>query len=165
MTPDATYCTRHPSVETGLRCGRCETPICPRCMVMTDVGARCPDCAPSRKLPQFELGAIWIARAAGAGAAAGAAVGIAWGVLFPGFVGFFMIFLGLGIGWVVSETIGLATNRKSGPTLQMIGALSVVAAYLVRNVVAGFDIVPSNDFGGLLAVLAGIIMAINRLRF
>ena len=40
-------CARHPSVETTLRCGRCETPICPRCLVHTPVGARCPDCGQS----------------------------------------------------------------------------------------------------------------------
>jgi hypothetical protein len=42
---DTTFCSRHPKVETGLKCGRCGTPICPRCMVYTPVGIRCPDCA------------------------------------------------------------------------------------------------------------------------
>ncbi|HEX2914551.1 MAG TPA: B-box zinc finger protein [Chloroflexia bacterium] len=44
-TEKVVYCARHPEVETGLRCGRCDTPICPRCMVHADVGIRCPDCA------------------------------------------------------------------------------------------------------------------------
>ncbi len=38
-------CLRHPAVATGLRCARCGTPICPRCLVHAPVGARCPDCA------------------------------------------------------------------------------------------------------------------------
>src|SRR5947207_8198116 len=38
-------CARHPNVETVLRCGRCETPICPKCLISTPVGARCPTCA------------------------------------------------------------------------------------------------------------------------
>ncbi|WJW66975.1 hypothetical protein OZ401_000221 [Candidatus Chlorohelix allophototropha] len=42
---DTTFCKRHPTIETGLKCGRCGTPICPRCMVYTPVGVRCPDCA------------------------------------------------------------------------------------------------------------------------
>lgn len=42
---NVTYCARHPQVETLLRCGRCEAPICPRCMVHSGVGIRCPDCA------------------------------------------------------------------------------------------------------------------------
>jgi len=43
-------CTRHTNVETALTCGRCEKPVCPRCMVHTDVGIRCRDCAPARPL-------------------------------------------------------------------------------------------------------------------
>ena len=39
-------CQRHPSVETALSCGRCETPICPHCLVHSDVGIRCRKCAP-----------------------------------------------------------------------------------------------------------------------
>jgi len=44
---DITYCRRHPKIETGLRCARCDTPICPRCMVYSSVGLRCPDCEQS----------------------------------------------------------------------------------------------------------------------
>ncbi len=39
-----TVCYRHPQVETGLRCNRCNRPICPRCARQTPVGYRCPDC-------------------------------------------------------------------------------------------------------------------------
>jgi hypothetical protein len=38
------YCYRHPEVETGLRCNRCNKPICPKCAQRTPVGFRCPDC-------------------------------------------------------------------------------------------------------------------------
>ncbi|WP_318208241.1 MULTISPECIES: rhomboid family intramembrane serine protease [unclassified Streptomyces] len=37
-------CHRHPEVETGIRCTRCEKPICPACMVSASVGFQCPDC-------------------------------------------------------------------------------------------------------------------------
>ncbi|MFE5618181.1 rhomboid family intramembrane serine protease [Streptomyces sp. NPDC056470] len=37
-------CYRHPDVETGIRCTRCDKPICPQCMVSASVGFQCPDC-------------------------------------------------------------------------------------------------------------------------
>lgn len=36
-------CYRHPDRETGIRCTRCERPICPDCMVNASVGFHCPD--------------------------------------------------------------------------------------------------------------------------
>ncbi|MEU6735484.1 rhomboid family intramembrane serine protease [Streptomyces physcomitrii] len=37
-------CYRHPDRETGVRCVRCDRPICPECMVSASVGFQCPDC-------------------------------------------------------------------------------------------------------------------------
>ena len=37
-------CYRHPDRETGVRCTRCEKPICPECMVSASVGFQCPEC-------------------------------------------------------------------------------------------------------------------------
>jgi membrane associated rhomboid family serine protease len=40
----AVCCYRHPDRETGIRCTRCERPICPACMVSASVGFQCPEC-------------------------------------------------------------------------------------------------------------------------
>ncbi|KPH99631.1 Peptidase S54, rhomboid domain containing protein [Actinobacteria bacterium OK006] len=37
-------CYRHPDRETGVRCTRCERPICPECMISASVGFQCPEC-------------------------------------------------------------------------------------------------------------------------
>ena len=37
-------CYRHPYEEAGVRCIRCERPICPSCMVTAPVGFQCPEC-------------------------------------------------------------------------------------------------------------------------
>ncbi|MDQ1683914.1 MAG: hypothetical protein QOC82_651 [Frankiaceae bacterium] len=37
-------CYRHPDRETGVRCSRCDRPICPDCMIAASVGFHCPEC-------------------------------------------------------------------------------------------------------------------------
>lgn len=41
-------CVNHPNEITFVRCGRCEAPICVRCMVDTPVGKKCRACARNR---------------------------------------------------------------------------------------------------------------------
>jgi hypothetical protein len=162
---DTFFCARHPGVETVLRCGRCETPICPKCVVFTDVGARCPTCAPSRKLPQLEVGPVWLARGGLAAAAAGAVVGVLWGLLLPGTFGLLGILVGAGVGYCIGETVAVATNRKAGTVLQTIAGIGAVLAFLVHNVVAGHALIPTNDIWGIGAALAAIFVAVGRLQF
>lgn len=37
-------CYRHPDRDTGIRCTRCERPVCPECMISASVGFQCPEC-------------------------------------------------------------------------------------------------------------------------
>lgn len=157
-------CARHPETETGLACGRCETAICPKCVVTTDVGARCPACAPTRKLPQFEIGPIWLLRGAAAALIAGLALGTAWHIFLAGRLGFFSLMVAFAIGYAVAEAVSLATNRKAGPPLQIAAASGVAVAYVTRNLLLGIPALPTDDLFGYVVVVVGMIVASNRLR-
>jgi hypothetical protein len=163
-------CATHPNVETELACGRCGKPICPRCLVYTPVGTRCRDCAQMRRLPTYQVPVSYIVRGIGAAGAAGAAIGGLWGLLLRqsggvyGAYGFFVFFLALGIGYGVGEAVSRATNRKRGAALQGVAAAGVVLAYLVRNLVEGSGLIPSNDLYGYILVGIAIVVAIGRLR-
>src|SRR4051794_26338114 len=54
-------CYRHPDRETGIRCTRCDRPICPDCMVSAAVGFQCPECVregrKTTRAPRTALGA------------------------------------------------------------------------------------------------------------
>jgi hypothetical protein len=163
---DVTFCARHPRVETVLRCGRCDTPICPRCLVQTPVGARCPDCANVRRLPTIDVTPIYLARGVAASLVAGAVTGAFWGFLSSGrginFVGFFLIFLAMGIGYCVAEAVSLSTNHKRARTLQYIAGGGVIFAYFVHSVVAYGVLIPQNDLWGMLAAGFGAFWAAQR---
>jgi hypothetical protein len=152
-------------VETALRCGRCGTLICPRCLVQTPVGSRCPDCANVRRIPTVDIAPLFIARGLGAALLAGLAVGAFWGYATGGrgFVGFFLFFIALGIGWAISESVSLATNRKRGLPLQVCAVVGVVLAYLVQNVIAGDSILPAGDIWGYFAAVIAAVFAWQRL--
>jgi hypothetical protein len=162
-------CATHPNVETELSCGKCEKPICPRCLVHTPVGARCRECAQVRRIPTYNMSSTTFARAAGGALAGGIAIGTAWWFFNAITYVFFGVIAGLAIGYAVGELVSLATNRKAGPPLQAIAVGGAILAYVVRT---GLLLGVGNwgtrdlraDLGGLIVVtLAGFIAA-GRLR-
>ena len=48
------YCANHPNVETELTCGRCDKPVCTRCIVHTEVGIRCRQCCGDRQGSDYQ---------------------------------------------------------------------------------------------------------------
>ena len=155
-------CARHPKVETGLSCGRCDTPICPRCVIQTDVGARCPACVPRQRPVGLEVGTRYLAQGLGAAAGAGAALGAIWGLLLPptgvGGFGFFGLILAAFIGYLIAQTVSRAANRRTSTTIQLIAVLGVFIAYLVRNLVGDQVLFVENDVAGYAsAIVAGAV--------
>jgi cation transport ATPase len=158
-------CAVHPSVETELACGRCGKPICPRCLVMTPVGARCRDCAHLRRLPTYQVGTAFLLRGLVAALAVGAATGALWAFLFSPRAGAFIgLFVGLGLGYAVGESTSWAANRKRSPVLQGMAVVGVLLAYVVRNLVEGGTLFQTNDVFGYVVVAVAVFIAIGRLR-
>jgi hypothetical protein len=170
-TPEeAVYCARHPEVETYLRCGKCDTPICPRCLIQTPVGARCRDCANISRLPTLNVTPVFFARGMIAAGVSGALVGVVW-ALFTGGAGgfglFFAILIGLGVGYAVSEAVTRSTNFKRGPALQFCAVLGVILAYLVQENLTPGGISFSGPLmrqGDLIAAIVGAVFAVSRLK-
>jgi hypothetical protein len=169
---DVVYCKRHPQVETVLRCGRCETPICPRCLVQTPVGARCRECANVRMLPTFEVKPEFVARAVAGGLLGGAITGAVWGFTLGSDPRVFFVFgiigvaiIALVIGWAVSELVALATNRRRGPVFQACAVAGCIVAYVVHNIVGGGALFIAGDLWGYLAIAGAAFFAASRLRY
>lgn len=74
---DVMYCAKHKKTPTNVRCGRCDTPVCPKCLVFAPVGVRCRDCGKPPKLPQYQVSLPLLLRALAASLVVGAAGGLA----------------------------------------------------------------------------------------
>ena len=166
-------CASHPDIETNLTCSRCGTPICPRCLVQTPVGARCQDCAGMRRLPTYELTSLQFVRAAGLGLLVALVVGILWAwvrEIVPSFGFSFLlsILVAVGVGFAIADVISRSVNRKRGLPLQVIGGACFLFSYLVSNVGLSADATllffAAFSPYDLLVVVLGIVLTVGRLR-
>jgi len=155
-------CATHPDVETNLKCGKCGKPICPKCMVQTPVGARCPACARLYKLPTYSVSTQHYLKAVGTGLGMAILCGIIWGVI-RGWVPFLYLNLLLapGVGYAIGEVVSLSVNRKRGTGLAIVASLAVAISYLIGILLPwGFGF----RLFDLLALALGIFVAVTRLR-
>ena len=158
---EAIYCERHPLTETNIRCGKCDTPICPRCIVHAPVGIRCPTCANMARLPTFDVKGQYVVRAVVMGLGLGFANGYLWMLLSINIP--FIVWVALaGIGYLNGEGISVVTNRKRGPTLGVIAAASVVISYSV-GVYLLDPVLGLRPFGWIALVIA-IYVAMGRVK-
>lgn len=156
-------CPRDPEVQTALRCSRCETPICPKCMVQTPVGARCKACARVARSPVYAVTPGTMVRAGLAAVVGGAVMGFIWGLVARQLafsLGIFsMLFLGIALGWVFTRMMEFATSRKRGPVVAGFAMGGIALAWGLQ-----FLIVPNLAVFGLLAAGLGIYMCYQNLR-
>ena len=139
---DLQYCPRDPGVETNLRCGRCDELICPRCLVNSPVGARCPACARVGRPAILDTSSSALAKALAAGVSTGVALGallIAVLVLLD-FVGLTPVnvvakLAGLGaIGYATGEVVRRTAGYKLARKLQVVAGTSAFSAFITANI-------------------------------
>ncbi len=154
-------CARDPGVETALRCSRCETPICPRCLVQTPVGARCRDCARVARSPIYVLSRGHMLRAGVAALVGGVVMGLAWGlILLPFTFGIFGIFVGAALGYGFTRVMNFATGLKRGPAVVGFAIAGIVIAWAMLLLFLPVRIA----LYGLVAVAIGAYFAYQNLR-
>ena len=155
-------CAMHPDVETGLACGKCGKYICPRCMIQTPVGGRCSSCARVTKLPTFDVTPTYYVRAGAAGVVVALLAGLVWGFLLSA-TGFFLAWLlAIGVGYLVSEAISVAANRKRGTGLAVIAGASMLIFALFSGLLAWVFLL-GNIFG-LFSLGVAFYIAVSRVR-
>jgi len=125
---DERPCPRHPSISTRLRCSKCGTPICPRCMVETPVGFRCPPCAGLSGLSWSDVPTPLLLRATLAGLAVALVVGWLWSRIPD-----WQFYLALLLGFGVAEAMAWAARAQRGRALQTLGVLCVAVGLLVSR--------------------------------
>jgi hypothetical protein len=141
-------------------------------MVMSPVGARCPDCAQVKRFALL-LKPAEVARAIGFG------VGLsALGTLVLTFIPFLGIFGYAALGFGVGEVVSIGANRKRVPVLAPIAVASLFVGYVVgiaiRLTMGGLPfgiqlvLIPIESLfsglGILLGLLIGALLAWMRTR-
>ncbi len=124
--PTMLYCANHPDVETGLRCNRCEKPICVKCAILTPTGYRCVDCVRSQQ--KIFNTAVWFDYLL--------SIPIAIILAFIGSsltsrIGFFTIFIAPVAGVVIAEAIRFAIRKRRSKRLFQLSAGAAAVGGLV----------------------------------
>jgi hypothetical protein len=159
-------CAAHPHTETSLRCGKCGTPVCPKCMVPGPVGIRCPQCARVTKLPTFQVSSGYYLRGAIVALVMAVVTGLAWGAIEDATRNFYLALILAGVvGFAIGEVVSLSVNRKRVAWLAVFGGMAVVISYLVN--IFTFGHLPYGALQIIIDILAvgiGVSIAVSRLR-
>ena len=146
------YCLRHRQTETGLRCARCEDPICPECMVQAAVGHLCPSCVSWERNPVGQVATSRLLLALASGMGAGILLAVAVTVLTQALGGFFGLIMWAVVGFLIGQVVQIAANRSRAPTLRFVAGGATVFSWAVALLI-----------GGIALTLFGVVFAIIQL--
>ncbi len=153
MTLDThTYCANHPSVETSLRCNKCEKYICTKCAVKTPTGYRCRECVRGQQ-KLFET-AEWYDYALGfvvAGFLSGLGSFLISLIGNIGFFGWILVSAAAPTtGVVIAEGVRWVTRRRRSPTLFRVILVAIILGALPMGLLQIFSL---NIFGILFQAI------------
>ena len=160
---DTLTCHWHPAVSTRLWCSQCRKAICTDCMVQVPVGIRCRECGRAQPLPTYDVRPtnyiLGFATALGIMVAAP----ILWFVLDANITGiaFWLgIVMPVAIGYITGMLISRAVNLKRSSILMLVAAGTVIISVLIGVPITATQF----DLWCLMATLAGVILAVDRVR-
>jgi len=138
-----TFCYRHSDTETGLRCNRCDNPICVKCAVRTPVGFRCPDCVRQQQNKFYTGGGLdyVIAAVVALPLSLIAAVVFTFFIARIGFFSWIISFIAApATGGIIAEAVRRAVGRRRSRYLSIVVATCLVlsvAPFLLLNLIGG----------------------------
>ena len=147
------YCLRHRQTETGLRCARCNDPICPECMVQAAVGHLCPSCVTWERNPVGQVATSRLGLAVAAGMGAGILLAVAVTVLTQALGGFLSLIIWAFAGYLIGQVVHIAANRSRAPVLRFVAGGAAVFSFAVALLFGG----------GIVLTLFAVIYAIIQL--
>jgi hypothetical protein len=140
-------CSFHPGVQTEVRCSECDRYICPKDMVPTPVGYKCPVCAKPARSQYVVVKPAQLLRAS----LAGGAVGVLGGIVLA-YVPLLGIFSGLIWGAATAE---VARQASGGHREWAVGLVAVAA--IVVGAFAGSALTHRLN---VLAAIIAIVVAL-----
>jgi hypothetical protein len=141
-------CSFHRGVETEVRCTECERYICPKDMVETPVGYKCPICARPARSQYVVVKPGQLLRAS----IVGGAVGI-FGGLVLAIVPILGIFSGLLWGLATAE----ATRRASGGHREWAVGIVAIAAIVLGGFAGTMLTGRFNAFAVIIAIVVALV--------
>jgi uncharacterized membrane protein len=124
--PAPLFCANHPTVETTLRCNRCEKPICTKCAVLTPTGYRCKECVRNQQ-KTFNT-AEWYDYVI---AIPIAAILAFIGSRISSYIGFFTIFVAPIAGMIIAEAVRAVTRKHRSKALFVATAVAAAVGSLI----------------------------------
>jgi hypothetical protein len=153
---NALFCANHPTVETMLRCNRCNKPICTRCAVQTPVGYRCKECV-GRQQAVFYTGGVLDYVIAGVISLVLGGVASYLMTLLGAW--FFALILGPVVGIGIAELIRLAVRRRRSRYLWVVVVAGIVVGAVPSLLLALFSLWSLITLGLFLVLAVGAASA------